>query len=89
MKIVARTCIAISIIASGGAWAQGTSSNGIRNGYGSVTPSSPSSGGATAGSNSNPSSGNRNPTVTSQGRSEGALGLTPQLQKELGISRQQ
>ncbi|MGY4615544.1 hypothetical protein ACVWZ4_000771 [Bradyrhizobium sp. USDA 4472] len=30
----------------------------------------------------------RNPG-TGQGRTEGAMGLTPQLQRELGISRQQ
>ena len=70
------------------ALAQGTSQqNGIRGGY--VGTSSP---GATSQSPINaPSSGSpsRNSTGTGQPRSEGAYGLTPQHQKELGISRQQ
>jgi hypothetical protein len=89
MKLTVKACLAISIIANGSAWAQGTSPNGIRNGYGGVTPSPPSSSGTTGGSTSNASAASRNPAGTNQGRSEGALGLTPQLQKELGISRQQ
>jgi hypothetical protein len=70
------------------ALAQGTSQqNNIRGGY--VGPSSPS---ATSQSPANtPSLGSpsRNSTGTGQGRTEGAYGLTPQLQKELGIGRQQ
>jgi hypothetical protein len=68
--------------------AQGTSpQNGVRNGY--VGTSSP---GATSPSSTNGASSgspSRNSTGTGQARSEGAYGLTPQLQKELGISRQQ
>jgi hypothetical protein len=66
------------------ALAQGTSlQNGNRSGY--VGTSSP---GATS-TNSPSGSPSRNSTGTSQSRSEGAYGLTPQLQKELGINRQQ
>lgn len=69
------------------AYAQGVSQqNGIRSGY--VGTSSP---GTTSTSSANSPSGSpaRNSPGTVQPRSEGAYGLTPQLQKELGISRQQ
>jgi hypothetical protein len=69
------------------ALAQGTSQqNGNRSGY--VGTSSP---GATSTNSTNSPSGSpsRNSMATSQSRSEGAYGLTPQLQKELGINRQQ
>ena len=65
---------------------------GIRNGYGGGsigTASSPTSANTAAGSASITPSVNRNSMGTGQKPSEGALGLTPQLQKELGISRQQ
>jgi hypothetical protein len=72
--------------------AQGTyTQGGIRQGYGSgsIGPAnSPSSANTAAGSASITPSVNRN-SGTGQKPSEGALGLTPQLQKELGISRQQ
>jgi hypothetical protein len=60
--------------------------NGIRSGY--VGASSP---GATSPSSINNPQGlpPRNSVGTGQNRSEGAYGLTPQLQKELGIRRQQ
>jgi hypothetical protein len=73
--------------------AQGTyTQNGIRNGYGGgpVGPStSPASTNTPAGSPSKSSSGNRNSIGTGQSLSEGAFGVSPQLQRELGISRQQ
>jgi hypothetical protein len=69
------------------AMAQGTSQQtGVRSGYGgtgSPVATSPSS---TSSPTVSPS---RNPVGAGQSRSEGAYGLTPQLQKELGISRQQ
>jgi hypothetical protein len=72
--------------------AQGTyTQGGIRNGYGggSIGPAhSPTSANTAAGSASITPSANRN-SGTGQKPSEGAFGLTPQLQKELGISRQQ
>jgi hypothetical protein len=67
--------------------AQGTSQqNGTRNGY--VGTGSP---GMTSISTPNSPAGSpsRNAAGTGQSRSEGAYGLTPQLQKELGIGRQQ
>src|ERR1700733_9098682 len=67
--------------------AQGTSQpNGVRSGYAGTNSSR-----ATTQSPTNSPSGSpsRSSAGTSQGRSEGALGLTPQLQKEMGISRQQ
>jgi len=69
------------------AQAQGTAQqNGIRSGQ--VGTSSPGAASPSpANSPSNPPS--RNSAGTGQGRSEGALGLTPQLQRELGIHRQQ
>jgi hypothetical protein len=71
-----------------GARAQGTYTNGIRGGYGGAA-TSPRAGNTPAGSTSSTSSGNRNSMGTGGSHSEGALGLTPQLQKELGIKRQQ
>jgi hypothetical protein len=69
------------------ALAQGASQqNGVRSGY--VGTSSP--GATSQSSTASPSvSPSRNSIGTGQSRSEGAYGLTPQLQKELGISRQQ
>ncbi len=78
--------VAASLIAGGSAWAQTTSSNGIRSGYGAPAGSPTSTTPTT--STSTTSSGTRN-VGTGQGRTEGAMGLTPQLQKELGIRRQQ
>jgi hypothetical protein len=73
--------------------AQGTyTQNGIRNGYGGGsigTTSSPTSTNTAAGSPSSIASGNRNSMGSSQKPAEGTFGLTPQLQKELGIGRQQ
>jgi hypothetical protein len=68
------------------AFAQGTSQQtGVRSGYGSTS----SPGAASQGSTNSPSSSNsRNSVGSGQSRSEGALGLTPQLQKELGIKQQ-
>jgi hypothetical protein len=67
------------------AHAQGTSQQNSRGGY--VGSSAP--GAAAATSNSNPSViAPRNSMGASQSR-EGTLGLTPQHQKELGISKQQ
>jgi hypothetical protein len=60
--------------------------NGIRSGYAGTSSPDTSSAGTT---NSPYGSPARNSPGTSQPRSEGAYGLTPQLQKELGISRQQ
>jgi len=67
---------------------QGTSPNGIRSGYLGTSPSSPNSTTTSAGTPSSPTSTSRN-VGTGQGRTEGAFGLTPQLQREMGISRQQ
>jgi hypothetical protein len=67
--------------------AQGTSQqSGTRGGYaGSSSPAA-----APTNSNNSPSvAPSRNSAGTSQNRTEGAYGLTPQLQKELGITRQQ
>jgi hypothetical protein len=67
------------------AHAQGTSQQNSRGGY--VGSSGP--GAAPTTSNSNPSVvAPRNSVGAGQSR-EGALGLTPQHQKELGISKQQ
>jgi hypothetical protein len=68
------------------AFAQVTSQqNGVRSGYGSTS----SSGATSKRSANNPSgSASQNSPSNSQGRSEGALGMTPQLQKELGIKQQ-
>jgi hypothetical protein len=70
------------------AHAQGTYSNGIRNGYTGSAPSSTISTTTSPVSPSNPAPTTRN-LGTGQGRTEGAMGLTPQLQRELGIGRQQ
>jgi hypothetical protein len=74
------------------AQAQGTYSNGIRSGYAGSVPNSTGSPSSTntssSGASSYPAPATRN-LGTGRDRSEGAMGLTPQLQKELGISRQQ
>lgn len=69
--------------------AQGTYSNGVRSGYAGTNSSSPattSTGPSPGTASSTPSSRNLG---TGQGRTEGAMGLSPQLQKEMGITRQQ
>jgi hypothetical protein len=76
------------------ALAQGTSQqNGIRSGYVGTGLPGPGSPGATStlpSPTTSPSgSPSRSSIGTGQSRSEGAYGLTPQLQKELGIGRQQ
>lgn len=70
-----------------GALAQNANSNGIRSGYGGHLNTQPAKV-APGSSSSTESSGSRNP-ATGRGRKEGAMGLRPQLQRELGISRQQ
>jgi len=70
------------------AHAQGTYSNGIRSGYAGTAPSSTTSTTTSPASPSNPAPATRN-LGTGQGRTEGAMGLTPQLQREIGIGRQQ
>ena len=62
--------------------AQGTSQQNSRGGYvGSTSPG--------AASTSSNSTAGAPRTSAGAGRSEGAFGLTPQHQKELGISKQQ
>ena len=74
----------------GSAQAQGTYPSGVRSGYGGTTTTTTStSTSPQTGSSSSTSSGNRNGIGTGQGRPEGALGMTPQLQRELGIGKQQ
>jgi hypothetical protein len=69
------------------ALAQGTSQqNGIRSGQ--VGTSSPGAASPSP-ANSSSSTPSRNSVGTGQSRSQGAFGLTPQLQRELGINRQQ
>jgi hypothetical protein len=69
------------------ALAQSTSQqSGIRSGYVGTNSTGATSPSSTTTSSGSPS---RNPVGTGQSRPEGAYGLTPQLQKELGISRQQ
>jgi hypothetical protein len=89
MKRVVQALLVASLIASGAAWAQGTNPSGTRNGYGGgyTTATSPTAPSAPAGSTSSPSSATRN-GGTGQGRTEGAMGLSPQLQRELGVGRQ-
>jgi hypothetical protein len=89
MKGTVEALLAASLIASGSASAQGIYSNGIRSGYRSPVDSSPSTT-TPAASSSTPSSSTRNlGTGTGRGRTEGAMGLTRRLQRELGIGRQQ
>jgi hypothetical protein len=72
------------------ALAQGTSQqNGNRSGYVGTSSPGATSTNSTNSTNSPSGSPSRNSVGTSQSRSEGAYGLTPQLQKELGINRQQ
>ncbi|QPF90301.1 hypothetical protein [Bradyrhizobium commune] len=87
--------LAVSLLASTplSAAAQGTYTNGVRSGYAGTTTSSSSSStatstGSSAGTASSSIQSSRN-LGTGQGRTEGAMGLSPQLQKEMGISRQQ
>jgi hypothetical protein len=68
---------------------QGTYPNGVRSGYAGTNSSSStttSAGSSTGASSATQASRNLG---TGQGRTEGAMGLSPQLQKEMGISRQQ
>ena len=91
MKPLKALLLVTSLLAGAHAWAQGTSSNGIRSGYAgptSGTQSSTSSGTSVSPTTSYPAPATRN-LGTGQGRTEGAMGLTPQLQRELGIGRQQ
>jgi hypothetical protein len=72
--------------------AQGTYPNGVRSGYAGTTSNSSSSTTTSTGSSAAtaPSSTQSSRNLgTGQGRTEGAMGLSPQLQKELGIGRQQ
>ena len=84
--------VALSIGTSMSVAAQGTSSNGIRSGYtggySGTTSSSSTSSTTSAGSGGSSTPVPRN-LGTGQGRTEGAMGLSPQLQREMGISRQQ
>jgi hypothetical protein len=84
-------CVPLCARAQGTTYTQGSIRNGYGGGYGGGsigTTSSPPSVNGAAGSASIPSV-NRNSMGTGQKPAEGALGLTPQLQKELGINRQQ
>jgi hypothetical protein len=78
--------VAVSLLGvSPCAHAQGTSQQNSRGGFGG----SSAPGAAPAASNSTPAvAAPRNSMGAGQSR-EGALGLTPQHQKELGISKQQ
>ncbi len=79
---------ALLICTSLSAAAQSTSSNGVRSGYaGTTSSSSPTSTATPAGSAASSTQTSRN-LGTGQGRTEGAMGLSPQLQREMGISRQ-
>lgn len=84
--------VALLIGSSLSAAAQSTYANGVRSGYAGTTSRSTSSTATSTGSSavsvSPPSQSSRN-LGTGQGRTEGAMGLSPQLQKEMGISRQQ
>jgi len=69
--------------------AQGTYPNGVRGGYAGSAPVSASpTTSSPPPSPAYPAPATRN-LGTGQGRSEGAMGMTPQMQKELGITRQQ
>jgi hypothetical protein len=70
------------------AHAQATYSNGIRSGYAGSATNSTTSPIPPPSPLSNPAPATRN-LGTGQGRTEGAMGLTPQLQREMGIGRQQ
>lgn len=79
---------ALLIATSSSAVAQGTYPSGVRSGYTGTTSGSPTPATPATGTSSSPAPATRN-LGTGQGRTEGAMGLTPQLQKELGIGRQQ
>lgn len=68
---------------------QGTYSTGVRSGYGGTTTTTSPSTSTQTSAPSGVSPTNRNGIGTGQGRTEGALGMTPQLQRELGIGKQQ
>lgn len=88
-----RTCavllaVAVVLGTSMPAEAQATYSNGLRSGYAGSAPAS------TGPTNTSPSTSPHLPPAgrnlgTGPGRNEGVMGLSPQLQKELGITRQQ
>ena len=80
---IATALVAASLIAGASAWAQNTPSNGIRSGYGAPAGSSTSTTSTSTVSSGTPNVG------TGKRQTEGAMGLTPKLQKELGIRRQQ
>ncbi len=87
-RIAGAILILSSMLASGCGWAQGTYAGTNRSGYTGTTSTHPASAGSsTTGPSSNVSTGVRQ--GTGQGRSEGAMGLTLQLQHELGIGKQQ
>jgi hypothetical protein len=91
MKALNALLLVTSLLAGAYASAQGTYSNGIRSGY--VGPTSGTQSSTTNGTSGSPTTSYSSPATrnpgTGQGRTEGAMGLTPQLQRELGISRQQ
>jgi hypothetical protein len=84
---IAKGILVVLLLFGGSAWAQGTNTAGIRSGYGAAAspPSTASPGTTSSGASPRP----QNSIGTGQRRSEGAFGLSPQLQRELGISRQQ
>ena len=67
---------------------QGTYATTTRSGYGGGSPGATNAAKASSTSPSLAVPAARN-LGTGQGRTEGAMGLSPQLQKEMGISRQQ
>ncbi|MGY4626739.1 hypothetical protein ACVWY3_004495 [Bradyrhizobium sp. USDA 4486] len=79
---------ALLIATSHSAIAQGTYPSGVRSGYTGTMSSSPTPMTSATGASPSPTPSTRN-LGTGQGRTEGAMGLSPQLQKELGIGRQQ
>ena len=82
--IVAVSLLGIPLCAQ----AQGTSQqNGTRGGYVGTNPAGANSTNSNNGSSA--AAPSRNSGGTGKNRTEGAYGLTPQHQKELGISRQQ
>ena len=68
--------------------AQGTYSNGVRSGYSGTTSGPPASTTTSTAPSTSPTQSSRN-WGTGQGRTEGAMGLSPQMQRETGIGRQQ
>lgn len=81
--------IALLLGLSLSAEAQGNYPSGVRSGYGGTAAATSPASSAQTSPPSSVSSTNRNGIGTGQGRSEGALGMSPQLQRELGIAKQQ